>query len=120
MLKMSASVDRRTDSTLPAAYPPSDEALSELDDGSSSLSDIEDKETEQDELDGGDFENDVESDANDTEAETERLENSPHNQRKLKDVVLNSQDESRMYERSPNKLQHPFRVGGDGDDDQDM
>jgi hypothetical protein len=120
MRKMSASVDQRSDGALPAAFPPSDDALSELDDGSSSLSDIEDKEAEQDDLDGGESENDIEYDANDSEAETERLENSPHNQRKLKDVVLSPQAESRTYERSPSKLQHQFQVEVDGDDDQDM
>ena len=121
MRKMSASVDQRSDGALPAAFPPSDDALSELDDRSSSLSDIEDKEPEQDELDGAESENDIEYDANDSEAETERLDNSPHNQRKLKDVVLSSQVESGTYERSPSKLQHQFQIEADGDDDdQDM
>ncbi len=120
MRKMSATLEQRSEGTLPAAFPPSDDALSELGDGSSSLSDIEDKEAEQEDLDGIDSENDVESDANDSEAETERLENSPHDQRKQKDVVLSSQAESRTYERSPSKLQHQFHIEVEDDNDEDV
>jgi hypothetical protein len=120
MRTMSASIEQRSEGALPAAFHNSDDALSELDDGSSSLSDIEDKEAEQEDLEGLDFENDDESDANDSEAETERLENSPHNQRKLQDVVFSSQAESRIYERSPSKLQHQLNAEEDEDDDRDM
>jgi hypothetical protein len=120
MRKMSATLEQRSDGTLPAAFPTSDDALSELGDGSSSLSDIEDKEAEQDDLDGVDSENDIESDMNDSEAETERLENSPHDQRKQKDVVLSSQAESRTYERSPSKLQHQFHIEAEDDNDEDV
>jgi len=120
MRKMSATLEQRSESTLPAAFTTSDDALSELGDGSSSLSDIEDKEAEQEDLDGVDSENDIESDVNDSEAETERLENSPHDQRKQKDVVLSSQAESRTYERSPSKLQHQFHIDAEDDDDDDV
>lgn len=120
MRKMSATLEQRSEGTLPTAFPPSDDALSELGDGSSSLSDIEDKEADQDDLDGVDSENDIESDMNDSEAETERLENSPHDQRKQKDVILSSQAESRTYERSPSKLQHQFRIEVEDDNDEDV
>jgi hypothetical protein len=120
MRKMSATLEQRSEGTLPAAFPTSDDALSELGDGSSSLSDIEDKEADQDDLDGVESENDIESDVNDSEAETERLENSPHDHRKQKDVVLSSQAESRTYERSPSKLQHQFHIEADDDNDEDM
>ena len=120
MRKMSATLEQRSESTLPTAFPTSDDALSELGDGSSSLSDIEDKEADQDELDGVESENDIESDVIDSEAETERLENSPHDHRKQKDVVLSSQAESRTSERSPSKLQHQFHIEAEDDNDEDV
>jgi len=120
MRKMSATLEQRSEGTLPAAFPTSDDALSELGDGSSSLSDIEDKEADQDDLDGVESENDIESDVNDSEVETERLENSPHDHRKQKDVVLSSQAESRTYERSPSKLQRQYHIEADDDNDEDV
>jgi len=120
MRKMSATLEQRSEGTLPAAFPTSDDALSELGDGSSSLSDIEDKEADQDDLDGVESENDIESDVNDSEAETEQLENSPHDHRKQKDVVLSSQAESRTYERSPSKLQRQYHIEADDDNDEDV
>jgi hypothetical protein len=120
MRKMSATLEQRSEGTLPAVFPTSDDALRELGDGSSSLSDIEDKEAEQEDLDGVDSENDIESDVNDSEAETERLQNSPHDQRKQKDVVLSSHAESRTYERSPSKLQHQFHIEAEDDNDEDV
>jgi hypothetical protein len=119
MRKMSATLEQRSEGTLPAAFPTSDDARSELGDGSSSLSDIEDKEAEQEDLYGVDSENDIETDVNDSEAETERLENSPHDQRKQMDVVLSPQAESRTYERSPSKLQHQFHAEAEDDNDED-
>lgn len=119
MRKMSATLEQRSEGTFPAAFPTSDDALSELGDGSSSLSDIEDKEAEQEDLDGVDSENDIESDVNDSEAETERLENSPHDQHKQENVVLSSQAENRTYERSPSKLQHQFHAEPEVDDNED-
>jgi hypothetical protein len=116
MREMSASVEQLGESAMSTALN-SQDALSEIGDGSSSLSDIEDKEAEQDELEGADSDNDGESDANDSEAETERLENSPHRQRKLKSVVLSSKAESQTYERSPKKLQNQFTADAEDDDD---
>jgi hypothetical protein len=118
MRKMSASVEKLGESAMSITLN-SQDALSEIGDGSSSLSDIEDKEAEQDELEGADSDNDDECNANDSEAETERIENSPHKQRKLKSVVLNSKAESRTYERSPSRLQNQFTVGAEDDDDND-
>jgi hypothetical protein len=120
MRNMSATLEQRSEGTLPTAFPTSDDALSELGDGSSSLSDIEDKEADQDDLDGVESENDIDSDVNDSEAETERLENSPHDHRKQKDVVLSSHAESRTYERSPSKLQHQFHIEAEDDNDEDV
>jgi hypothetical protein len=127
MRNMSASVEHPIEGSLPESFQNAEDAHSELGDGSSSLSDIEDKEAEQDDLDDlddqdedeeDDEENEDDSDANDSEAETERLENSPHNQRKAKDVVLSSQAESRVYERSPSKLQHQFDDDEEEEDDE--
>lgn len=89
-----------------AALPVSTDTQSEIGDGSSSLSDIEDKEADQDEFEDDIPEraaaevagaqdtdpNDIEIDsiANDSEAETERLHDSPHSAHRRKDVVLNS------------------------------
>ncbi|KXH48667.1 hypothetical protein CSIM01_13024 [Colletotrichum simmondsii] len=58
------------------------------------------------------------SEANDTEAETERLYDTPQAQRH-KDVVVNQFNDGQVYERTPSKLQKTFSVDGhdDGDDD---
>jgi hypothetical protein len=117
---MSASVEQSNNGALPTTSPQSDDALSELDDGSSSLSDIEEKDPDQDEpddLNSGDSDNDGDSDANDSEAETERLENSPHNQRIITSVT---NPEGRTYERSPSKLQHQFLMEVDDEDLRDV
>jgi len=50
------------------------------------------------------------SDANDTEAETERLFDSPQVPQRQKDVVLNEKSEGRVYERTPSKLRHQDRA----------
>lgn len=58
------------------------------------------------------------SEANDTEAETERLYDTPQAQRH-KDVVVNQFNDGQVYERTPSKLQKTFSVDrhDDGDDD---
>jgi hypothetical protein len=74
-----------------------------IDDGSSSLSEIEDGVDE----DGRQHRNGALSEAiaeNDSEAETERLENSPQRIRKRRNVVLSSRESVRSVERSPSKL----------------
>lgn len=73
----------------------------ENDDGrSSSLSDIDDDASE--DRSDGEAENHVRPAENDSEAETERLENSPHKLRKNKDVILSSNTQ-KTVERSPNR-----------------
>jgi hypothetical protein len=78
----------------------------EEEDRSSSLSEIEDKDAEPELDDDAEASDDLSnpSDDNDSEAETERLEESPHKLRVQKDVVLNSQNGSETYERTPSKL----------------
>ncbi|TAQ83634.1 hypothetical protein B7494_g8042 [Chlorociboria aeruginascens] len=86
-------------------------------DGSSSLSDIE-----ADQEDDGEASDDLSnpSDDNDSEAETERLEETPNKIRKHKDVILNSRNDSETYERSPSKLHNqimPENPEEDGEDE---
>ncbi|KAI1133671.1 hypothetical protein F5Y10DRAFT_283940 [Nemania abortiva] len=101
--------------------PPQIEPLSD-DDGSSPLSDVEDKDEDPDDLPGeGHLSNnenddysfpDNQSDANDTEAETERLYDTPQQTTRHKDVVLNQSADATVYERTPSKLrQRPKLVG---------
>jgi hypothetical protein len=75
-------------------------------DTSSSLSEIDYKDSHQDEE--GDISEDLsngsEEEENDSEAETERLEESPNKIRTHKDVVLSSHNNNQIYERSPSKL----------------
>lgn len=121
-----------TGDTAPAPLtipPPPIEPLSD-DDGSSPLSDVEDKDG-----DPGDLHSlndatpnnrnedassvDDLSDANDTEAETERLYDTPRNPTRHKDVVLKRSADEQVYERTPSKLRrHNTRTGQsrDGDD----
>ncbi|KAL0936428.1 transcriptional regulatory protein dep1 [Colletotrichum truncatum] len=54
------------------------------------------------------------SEANDTEAETERLYDTPQAQRH-KDVVVNQFNDGQIFERTPSKLQKTFSVDGDDD-----
>lgn len=61
--------------------------ITEIDDRSSSLSEIEDG-TVAEVLENGKAEPTVDADGNDTEAETERLEDSPQKLRSCKNVVL--------------------------------
>ncbi|KAH0551536.1 hypothetical protein GP486_007246, partial [Trichoglossum hirsutum] len=74
-----------------------------VDDGSSSLSEIEDGVDEDDRQ----HRNGTLSEAaaeNDSEAETERLESSPQRIRKRRNVVLSSGESAKSVERSPSKL----------------
>lgn len=77
-------------------------------DGSSSLSEIEDKEDVEQDEDGeaSDDLSNVSDDENDSEAETERLEESPNKFRPHQDIVQSSQNNNQAYERSPSKLQN--------------
>lgn len=120
---MSISIETQSDKGMSAPFPASqDEDLSDNEDGSSSLSDIEDRDADQEGMEPAtsDIENASEgneSDDNDTEAETERLENSPHSARKQKDVVMTSYNETKTYERSPSKLQNQLLAAREEEDD---
>ncbi|KAK2036097.1 hypothetical protein LZ31DRAFT_636730 [Colletotrichum somersetense] len=97
---------------------------------SSPLSDVEDKDGEGDSLDGMQLDRPQEdpdealdsdsnlSEANDTEAETERLFDTPQAQRH-KDVVVNQFNDGQVFDRTPSKLQKTFSVDAtdDGDDE---
>ncbi|KAI1342431.1 Sds3-like-domain-containing protein [Xylariaceae sp. FL0016] len=109
--------------------PPPIEPLSD-DDGSSPLSDVEDKDDDPDAMNGlvhtvnNDINQDTSSpldnlsDANDTEAETERLYDTPQQVTRHKDVNLDQSREERVYERTPSKLrQENTAVGDDREDD---
>ncbi|KAI1102367.1 Sds3-like-domain-containing protein [Jackrogersella minutella] len=122
-----------TGDTAPAPLtipPPPIEPLSD-DDGSSPLSDVEDKDADPEVLHGlnhitpSNRNEDLSSpddlsDANDTEAETERLYDTPRMPTRHKDIVLSRQADGQGYERSPSKLRrHNTRTGegknaGDG------
>ena len=100
----------------------SEDELSDVD-GSSSLSDIEDKDEEPDqELDGSDEElSNVYDEENDSEAETERLEESPNKIRTHQNVVLTTQNDGHIYNQSPSKLRSqlmPDHQDEEDDDDQ--
>ncbi|TVY48134.1 Transcriptional regulatory protein [Lachnellula occidentalis] len=118
---MSVTMDQGADALLQAAGEGSspDEELSEIDvdgDGSSSLSDIEDKDAEQDEdQDGSDVLSNPSDDENDSEAETERLEESPQKSRPHQDVVLSSHNDT---QHTPSKL-HNQITADDQDDEED-
>ncbi|RYP85991.1 hypothetical protein DL769_000854 [Monosporascus sp. CRB-8-3] len=110
--------------------PPPIEPLSD-DDNSSPLSDVEDKDDDPDDIHGlghgpiiherdpDDSSVDDLSDANDTEAETERLYDTPQNPTRHKNVVLNNQSaEGQVYERTPSRLrQHQNQNAVEDDDD---
>ncbi|KAI8630418.1 hypothetical protein F5Y19DRAFT_46154 [Xylariaceae sp. FL1651] len=105
--------------------PPQIEPLSD-DDGSSPLSDVEDKDEDPDELQDDDRlthnENDDLgladdlSDTNDTEAETERLYDTPQQATRHKDVVLDQPAEGIVYERTPSKLRQEAKAVGSSND----
>ncbi|KAL3417576.1 transcriptional regulatory protein dep1-like protein [Phlyctema vagabunda] len=112
---MSASLPEERDTVVDASHNTPQEQMSDVDgdgDGSSSLSEIEDKDGEQDEDE--DLSN--VSEENDSEAETERLEDSPQKARKHQDVVLTGTT-SRVYDQSPSKLKHTTTVDEDDDED---
>ncbi|KAK5628469.1 hypothetical protein RRF57_004184 [Xylaria bambusicola] len=99
--------------------PPQIEPLSD-DDGSSPLSDVEDKDEDPDDLhdedrltnneqDDSSFP-DNQSDANDTEAETERLYDTPQQTTRHKDVDLDKPTDTGVYERTPSKLRQEAKV----------
>ncbi|KAI0525837.1 hypothetical protein F5B22DRAFT_256034 [Xylaria bambusicola] len=99
--------------------PPQIEPLSD-DDGSSPLSDVEDKDEDPDDLhdedrltnneqDDSSFP-DNQSDANDTEAETERLYDTPQQTIRHKDVDLDKPADTAVYERTPSKLRQEANV----------
>jgi hypothetical protein len=121
-------MDQGADALLQAALArPSPEDLSDVEvdgDGSSSLSDIEDKDAEQDEdVEGSDDElsniSDDDNEENDSEAETERLEESPNKFRPQKDVVLSSHNDNPSYDHTPSKLHNQITAEGQDDDDDD-
>ncbi|KAI1416967.1 Sds3-like-domain-containing protein [Hypoxylon sp. FL1857] len=120
-----------TGDTAPAPLtipPPPIEPLSD-DDGSSPLSDVEDKDADPEDMhalhdttpnnrDEDASSPDDLSDANDTEAETERLYDTPRNPTRHKDIVLSQEAGGQTYERTPSKLRrHITRTGLSKDED---
>jgi hypothetical protein len=111
---MSVEMDQAADAILQAARESASlDELSDVEvdgdgDGSSSLSEIEDKEDVEQDEDGeaSDDLSNVSDDENDSEAETERLEESPNKFRPHQDIVQSSQNNNQTYERSPSKLQN--------------
>ncbi|KAF4634021.1 hypothetical protein G7Y89_g4092 [Cudoniella acicularis] len=122
---MSVTMDQGADALLQAAREGAElDELSDIEvdgDGSSSLSEIEDKDAEPDEdADGSDDLSNISDDDNDSEAETERLEESPNKFRPHKDVVLSSHNDNQSYERTPSKLHNQITVDNhDEDEDED-
>lgn len=117
---MSVAIEDQHEATLPVALQHSQDAQSDMGDGSSSLSDIEQEPEQDDEqYDLDDLESDVgsEEEENDSEAETERLDNSPNKQRAHKDVVLNSHTETHTFERVPTNLHNQY--GAEEEDEED-
>ncbi|KAI0537976.1 hypothetical protein GGR58DRAFT_321016 [Xylaria digitata] len=108
--------------------PPQIEPLSD-DDGSSPLSDVEDKDEDPDDLhneerltnnENDDFSfPDNQSDANDTEAETERLYDTPQQVTRHKDVVLDQSADTAVYERTPSKLRQAAKSASRDNDHRD-
>ncbi|KAI2466226.1 Sds3-like-domain-containing protein [Annulohypoxylon bovei var. microspora] len=121
-----------TGDTAPAPLtipPPPIEPLSD-DDGSSPLSDVEDKDHDPDDMHGlNDTTPNIRdedlsspddlSDANDTEAETERLYDTPRNPTRHKDIVLSRQTDSQTYERASSKLRRHITRSGEGKNEDD-
>ncbi|QSZ33969.1 hypothetical protein DSL72_005549 [Monilinia vaccinii-corymbosi] len=92
----------------------------EEDDGSSSLSEFEDRDPEQENEDDAEASDELSnpSEDEDSEAETERLEESPQKLRAQKNVVLNSHNGNDSYGRSPSKL-HNQTIMADNEDTAD-
>src|SRR5690349_1675788 len=105
---MSVAIETQGDMPLTDDLQNAQDAQSDMGDGSSSLSDIEqdaDQDDGQDDLDDAMESDDIsEEEENDSEAETERLDTSPNKNRTHKDVVLNSHTESHTFERVPSNL----------------
>jgi hypothetical protein len=123
---MSIEADRAgADAILQAAGASvSEDELSDVDvdgDGSSSLSDIEDKDEPEQDADGSDEElSNVYDEENDSEAETERLEDSPNKIRTHKDVVLSSQNGTHVYNQSPSRLHNQIIPNEQDEEDDDQ
>lgn len=121
-----------TGDTAPAPLaipPPPIEPLSD-DDGSSPLSDVEDKDGDPDDLhnlnDATPNNRDEEassvddlSDANDTEAETERLYDTPRNPIRHTDVILDQPAGIQPFARTPTRLRRHNRRAKEAKDDDD-
>jgi hypothetical protein len=102
---MSIHMNQAADAILQAAEQGVSNELSDDSDGTSSLSDIEYRDSHQDEeAEASDDHSNQSDDENESEAETERLEESPNKIRAHQDVVLSSHNEGQIYERSPSKL----------------
>lgn len=107
--------------------PPQIEPLSD-DDGSSPLSDVDDKDEDPDDLPSEELPvpneideysfPDNQSDTNDTEAETERLYDTPQQTTRYKDVVLGQSAEATVYDRTPSKLRQRIKLASRSNDDQ--
>ncbi|RAL61670.1 hypothetical protein DID88_002738 [Monilinia fructigena] len=104
--------DKVVDSIIPDEASVDDDELSDVDleedDGSSSLSEFEDRDAEQEHEDDAEASDELSnpSENDDSEAETERLEESPQKSRAQKNVVLNSHNGADSYGRSPSKLRN--------------
>jgi hypothetical protein len=120
---MSIDMNRAADAILQAAQEASLDELSDVDvdgDGSSSLSEIEYRDIHQDEeAEASDDHSNDSDEENDSEAETEKLEQSPNLVRIHKDVVLTSDNEGQVYERSPSKLNNQILADDQGDEEED-
>lgn len=98
-----------------------EDAQSEVGDGSSSLSDIE-QDAEQDDqndiedLDSEEPSDEEEEEENDSEAETERLHLSPSKDRAHKDVVMT---DTHTFERQPSNLHNEYGADEEEEDDED-
>lgn len=109
---MSVTMEQSADALLQSAREASLDDLSDVEvdgDGSSSLSEIEDKDADDaDEMDVSDDDlSNISDEENDSEAETERLEESPHKFRQQQDVVLSSRsnnNNNQGFAHSPSKL----------------
>ncbi|KFZ15751.1 hypothetical protein V501_02579 [Pseudogymnoascus sp. VKM F-4519 (FW-2642)] len=127
---MSVAIESQGDLPLPDNLQHAEDAQSDLGDGSSSLSDIEqdvDQDDGQDDLDDDMESNEAseeeddeeEEEENDSEAETERLDVSPDKNRTHKDVVLNSHTESHTFERAPSNLHGQYGAEDDEEEESD-
>ncbi|KAM0330063.1 hypothetical protein ACHAQA_004234 [Verticillium albo-atrum] len=118
---------------IPSALSPEQPALDHDDSNiSSPLSDVEDGDGDEGSLDVMNMHRDTPheeddeeegevsdsdsnlSDANDTEAETERLFDTPQAQRQ-RDVVVNEYNEGQIFEHTPSKLQKTFSIDDEAD-----